>query len=542
MREWIMPSTDNDNRFARAILEDAIGHPHSKEALARAAHTVLERVIEPILIKLRQGGALEKSEANTIEFLAREHSRDGLQWGGVFQTNSKTQILATNQNKIQLLEKISAQLTPQNVQSIHSIDHLASVTKCLTDACFCYVEYLKQPNGQAEDNEYELLKRMITPTPEELNIRLKAIDDMGWEEQLATTYGIGREPGVDIASISNIPETAVRAHKAGKAVFAMTDVMAKAKVVIKKYAGAKFNYNEALERYSRTRSPENALFLENSHNELLKCTESMLFYRIPLNALGNMPLNPPYPGIQRLAGLTQPSQAPLPLVATASGTTARTLIALQDMGVFSTAGDFNQRTAQYISTLLCGTLVHGGHHSVLEVAEMYNRLIDYHAVNALDHAGNTGNEENMGYYRIGDSTSLIPEDMITPNLYKYTHRELSERLDHLDRALAQVDERSDLLTNVKSHYKRIIQNHIEMTRTQLHIVTSRMAQTQLTTMDSRTLRQEIKDLNDRLESVGKTPPQRGLIVSMRAKLTSLRAEEERRRIIGDINDNIQHRL
>lgn len=138
----------------------------------------------------------------------------------------------------------------------------------------------------------------------------------------------------------------------------------------------------------------------------------MRFLRIPFNPTERpedfTQLNIPLPSIQKLARLG-PDGTPLPLVATTSGTAARALIAVQDLGGFNSGQSFDPERAQYLSTLLCGTMVHGGHHSVLEVGEIHNRLIDCQAIHDLDSRGILSNEKHMKYYRIGDSKSLVPE-------------------------------------------------------------------------------------------------------------------------------------
>ena len=161
------------------------------------------------------------------------------------------------------------------------------------------------------------------------------------------------------------------------------------------------------------------------HNETLKkVSTEMVLHKIPFNPEERdsdlRSHNIRKPGIQKLAEWGGPSEK-LPLVATASGTTARTLIALQDLGAFSTReGAFVTEMTQYVSSALCGTIVHGGHHSVLEVAEMYNRLLDHHAISILESRLVTPGvsigsvEESMPYYRTGDSSTLLPEAIRAP--------------------------------------------------------------------------------------------------------------------------------
>ena len=88
----------------------------------------------------------------------------------------------------------------------------------------------------------------------------------------------------------------------------------------------------------------------------------------------------------------------------------RTLVTLQDLGAFNLPdGSFDFDKAQIIANAIAGFLLHGGHHSFSEVAEVYNRLLDYVALEKLETAGPTPEmvETKMPYYRRGDYGSFF---------------------------------------------------------------------------------------------------------------------------------------
>lgn len=480
-----MPKIKEDSAFAEAILTEIVSSPKAVESLIIAATTVRKAVIEPILKKLKDNTALNDEEKNAIKFFAKEHSREGMQWGGALQRYSMQELIETPLLLIDVLDK---RLNPANLPPVLTPEILANTMKAITDSSFCYVEYLKSQHTPG----FTLVHRGISPTPEELAIRVTR-EEAGDVAQVAISYGIGTTPGVDIAPKGQVPPPwAERAHTAGKAVFLGADTFERMNVTAKKYdetIGALADIKKAI---TANYGGDNTA-LEIKRTGLLatlkKVSTDMIFYKIPLlpeyrdlkklhlehvihnfdkcakllnkietkiaekpgvdpqlsvereKCLGNfkkaaeemtahkIPLNPAEresdlrnygarkPTIQKLAEWGGEKDDKLPLVATASGTTARTLIALQDLGAFNNSGAFDSERAQYFSSALCGTIVHGGHHSVLEVAEMYNRLLDHHAIANIDKAPVPAVAErgwietSMPYYIIGHSSSLLPPEI-----------------------------------------------------------------------------------------------------------------------------------
>lgn len=488
-----MPNIKEDSAFAEAILPVIVKSPAAREALAIAAGKLSEQVIAPILAKLQSGTALNLEETEVLNFLATEHSKDGMQWGGVLPNLSKKAILDNPQHALRLATEIAGRLDGGYIRHIEDSETLAGVVKAITDCSFCYVEKLKSKHTK----DFALVKSGVFPTPEELAIRVMRTE-VGEAPQVAISYGIGTTPGVDIAPKDALPPPhAVRQHNAGKAVFLGADTLERMHVTAR-------DYDKTIELLDDIKK-KMAANPSGDHSELLKARDAglvdlkklsaqMVFYKIPLlpeyrdmkerslehivkmydktiryleivnhkialnpggdnrklvadrerhnetlkrvsteMVLHKIPFNPEErdsdlrshnirkPAIQKLAEWGGEPGDKLPLVATASGTTARTLIALQDLGAFSTReGVFVPEMAQYVSSALCGTIVHGGHHSVLEVAEMYNRLLDHHAISILEKRPvtpgvNIGSvEESMPYYRIGETSTLLPEAIRAP--------------------------------------------------------------------------------------------------------------------------------
>lgn len=400
---------EHDSSFARALLIESSRSPQVKGTLAFVATQLAEKVLAPIITKLKEGTQLTEEENQTIDFLATEHSKEGMQWGGAMPGLTKGEIIGSTANKLELLEILATRLSGEYITEIDDEEKLAGVMKAMTDCSFCYVEKLNSLHSV----NFNQIKSNIFPTPEELAIRVTR-KEVGQTDQVATTYGIGREPGVDLAPKTGpIPLEAERVHIAGKSAFAGADTLLRIQVLLRNYQDVKERHDkldaeiEAQSHLQDTSGMEARL--SDLKKEMKTLGDKLTFYRVPLDTPVILEeLTPPKPFIETLAQMGG-SPGKLPLVATASGTTARTLIALQDIGAFDQSG-FDPSIAQTVSSTLCSTIVHGGHHSVLEVGEMYNRLLDYHAINLLE-SGHPTDERTIPYYEIGDSYTLVPPGM-----------------------------------------------------------------------------------------------------------------------------------
>ncbi|KTC98373.1 hypothetical protein Lery_0936 [Legionella erythra] len=401
---------EHDSTFARALLIESSRSPQVKGTLAFVATQLSEKVLGPIITKLKEGTQLTEEENQTIDFLATEHSKEGMQWGGAMPGLTKGEIMGTTAKKLELLEILAMRLSGEYITELDDEEKLAGVMKAMTDCSFCYVEKLNSLHSV----NFNQIKSNIFPTPEELAIRVMR-KEIGQTDQVATTFGIGREQGIDLAPKTGpIPIEAERVHIAGKSAFAGADTLLRIQVLLKSYQDVKERHDKLDAEIEAQSHLQDTSGMETRLGELKKemktLSDKLTFYRVPFDTPVILEeLTPPKPFIETLAEMGgRPGK--LPLVATASGTTARTLIALQDIGAFDQMGHFDPRIAQAVSSTLCSTIVHGGHHSVLEVGEMYNRLLDYHATNALE-LGHPSDERSIPYYEIGDSYTLVPLDM-----------------------------------------------------------------------------------------------------------------------------------
>ena len=84
---------------------------------------------------------------------------------------------------------------------------------------------------------------------------------------------------------------------------------------------------------------------------------------------------------ETLADQSKQGKPSLPLIATTSNATAKNFMMLHGMELFKQSnGLFDLRKAQIFANCFMAYLVYCGHHSFLEVIEIWNRQLDYLAI------------------------------------------------------------------------------------------------------------------------------------------------------------------
>lgn len=154
----------------------------------------------------------------------------------------------------------------------------------------------------------------------------------------------------------------------GKALFAGASLKTRLEIITKQF-------DQAKKRMSQSKNQE----LEEK--DVLPTMKKMQYYKIPFEKHARKPLDvyaKQYETTFEKLVKTVDSKHLLPIVANISRSTARTLITLQDLGAFRNEKyEFDFEIAQIFANIVMTFYVWGGHHSFTEVAEIYNRLLDY---------------------------------------------------------------------------------------------------------------------------------------------------------------------
>jgi len=376
-----------ENNLSVAMLEEIIVNQDIKQALTEISLPLLSRLITPTreaLKKVNGFAELGPLYQMLLQDLAEEHSNEKLQFGALMPTfPSAKSILGSKQNIEKLLNLHEEKLT--NINKVETIEDVAKVIKTIIELSCIY--YHAPSSWHSED--FSTIKDYITPNQEELDIRLYR-KELGQKEQLAITFGIGKDEN-DLA-----PKEQGQGRNAGKAAFGLVSMQARLECLCQQY--------------------------DNAPTDLLK--NKLNYYQIPLDS--NDRENIEVYAKKWETFFEKLVNHSFPLIASVSWATTRVLVSLQDLKAFDNKdGQFDFDKAQRIANCLMGFLVRGSHHSTVEVAEMYNRLLDYIAITYLEKnkqpilpvSLKERVEEKLPYFRYDNS-----------NYHHFFHRDYAEKI------------------------------------------------------------------------------------------------------------------
>ncbi len=354
MANSLAVNQQKENEIAAAILDGLLHDAHAMECLVRMANVLKMNVLDKI-----------KENEAALKMLAKLNTDDKRPFGTVFRGYVTAEQMFSTAGAIdELLQCLADTLLIK--QEISSREQMLSLLKSIADMTYCY--FLFFPKSE----NFEAIKNLIWLTPEETDGRLTRVE-AGQGAQLALTRGIGTQLGIDLE-----PARFSNGMLSGKAIYAGVSREQRLQLIIK-------SYDEA------TIEPEK-----------LAAAKRMQFYKIPLAKAERQSLafyvNCYETSFEKLA-----RKFNLPLVANLSNSTARTLITLQDLHAFEDDGIFNIELAHQLAKCLIAFYVYEGHHSFSEVAEIFNRLLDYVALNMPDKLS----AKALPYYVAGDYDGFI---------------------------------------------------------------------------------------------------------------------------------------
>lgn len=416
-----------ENRLAEAMIKVILKSADIKRDLQMMGAKVQVRVLGKIKEALEnkdvtQLSDLSKPMQDAIKHLALHQSATGKHWGSVMAELNEEQISGSMVNIKILVARLEDSLN--SIVSATTVNDAMMFFQVLCDLFVCYIDKLKYLH---ENSEFDVLYQYMWPLKSEFDIRIKYVD-IGKEAQLTHGTGICTVSGVDLISASS-PE-AKGARTAGKTVFAIVGTQAYFEQITKQY-DSESDQLKLIETRLRTAKENSSdatiiLALQNEYDSSVKkfkkITEQMDEYKIPyakdrdLDKFVRKHLST-FEKLRRVA--EDVSHAPVPLIASTSGTTARAFITLHHLGSFlQEDGSIHFNKIQSLSNFFMACLIHGGHHSYIEVAEIYNRFIDYIAIVENDklpmsmrcNSEEEMLEEKLPYYKLGDYRSFLKSE------------------------------------------------------------------------------------------------------------------------------------
>jgi hypothetical protein len=364
-----------ENSYAIAMLSEILHNSTLKTLIRGVAKRVNEAILQPIKTAFSNPPEKLPDEIKgSLEYLIREHSSDLLQHHGLFKKFTQPEIKSDPSKIKSLLNTLEHYLLHQ-VDEAKTIDDMVKALKTICEMGFCYVE--KFP-ARAKSATFATRYSLMMPTEQELDTRLK-YEDVGLKTRFACTLGISQEPHDFVDDIKD-----EKAKLCGKSVFATISLSTYIKKLTHDYDATK---NQLLGDEKKPEEKETKLELSKETKALqLKLetlTKKMNFYKIPLETSERKVLPKPT-SLEQQSVLATGSSDPLPLVAGVSNTLARTLLTLYDLNVFKCGAKIDFEKSLMISNCLSATLIYLGHHSFLEVAEVYNRLLDCIGIISLE--------------------------------------------------------------------------------------------------------------------------------------------------------------
>ncbi|MFI5140464.1 MAG: hypothetical protein ACHQIM_21775 [Sphingobacteriales bacterium] len=410
-----------ENDLGRAMLSECAVNNHIKDTLQSLADVLQQKILNPIIEATAIVAHFD--EIKPVEFraaitqLANMHSDQEKQYGGLLRSQYQTGNEITNDiTKIHHLLTTLKQTLNNIKETATTADKMAQVIKVIVDLGYGYVE--KLPNLRVDHKEpFDLVKSMIWPSPEEMNVRIMR-EERDKIPKYATQLGIGRDDLMPMEEAQKVPH-----FIAGKSVFLGIDIEERLKITAEEFDRINTKLKMALKAQDlvliKKTSQEHTDFLEKQSTNFGSLWVAALTNRqdVPEGVLkAFLAMNPGE--FQAFAKKFEPASIKLaksidsPLVATISGSAARPLIALQHLGAFYTNGKFDHEKAQILANCIMGLFVQAGHHSFLEVAESYNRLIDYIVLEQVEMLPEAASqkliiESILPYFHAGDYESFL---------------------------------------------------------------------------------------------------------------------------------------
>lgn len=373
-----------ENQLAITMLDEAISNAEIKRVLTEISQILLAKVLAPIQQKVTavaEFSQLDKFTQAMLVNLAGEHSAERRQYGAIMPEIHSGEVILKLKSEIEKLLAAHVRVLT-TIPQVKTVEEMAVVLKTIVELGYTY--YQEAPDEWHSAN-FAAIKQYVSPSMEENDIRLYR-NELGEELKLATTFGIGTEAN-DLALKSE-----GKGRAAGKAAFGKVSMRAR--------------LQRLCDQYDATPTE--------------KLAEKMAYYKIPLIKEQRAALDIYVAKWETFfEKLMQRSQ--LPFVASVSWATTRVLVTLQDLQAFNKSdSSFDFDKAQIVANCMMGFIVHAGHHSTAEVAEVYNRLLDYVAITYLEKhnqaivkiEGDEKIERKLPYFHFGNYNSFFNRNYI----------------------------------------------------------------------------------------------------------------------------------
>ncbi len=376
------PMDKVEDALAEAMLDEIINNKTILALLAKAAELVNDNVLKPMIEAYKSNEfSFTKATPETsvyksaLKYIIEQNSSDGRQQTGIFRDFTQKEIEDSEQKVEILLTTFQKNLLILSNQEADKKVDKKDILKCmksLTDICLCYADFMKlmSANNQAAFNklivdkkstdpeEFDVLRSIVMPSAEEAFARIPFNLAFPGEQRYTVSSGISRRSAdfVDQKTARSNSD----AYTSGKSAFVAVSSQRSLALYMEKLSKMDPESKDAKDLQQKI-IQFIGQFTRSSVDKIKSST------------------------IEKYA-----NKSNLSLVATTSGTEARTLITLYHLGLFGKQQDFNPKLARLISNCLFAVLQNSGHHSYIELVEPYNRLLDLVALQVIPKSLNSG--------------------------------------------------------------------------------------------------------------------------------------------------------
>lgn len=337
-----------ESYLARAMLEQALQDENIQRILIRMAATLHQQVMMPLRTVGLNCSWDELSPALQATFLSYsiQHSEEDKGIGALLPHEKQSVLKETPGGRQRVLDKMEACLL-NPLAYMTTIDGMLSLIKVIDGMAFSH------DNGahhhQQFSTNFATIKGHISPTKDE------EIRSPRSPKHLARSYGSMTILDQDLV----IAKPGSKGVFSGKARFLMFSVEKRLQDLVTQFD------------------------LETDVNKRIKLKEKLDFYQIPVNP-SERDLTSNYAKKYKtyFEKLGTTKEGMLPLVAGPSYSTAKVFCMIHDLGLFLESGRFDLESAQIFANCFMAYHVYCGHHSLYEVMEIYNRQLDYIALEA----------------------------------------------------------------------------------------------------------------------------------------------------------------
>ena len=364
MRYKQMIASTVESKLAEAMLHEASHNAEVKSGLVIAGRVLNEQVFEPFRARLfalldekQSISQLSRADQNLLTYFVNENSTQNRQRLGIFRDKTPQDILADPHLLRQLMTQIQANLL--NGEKVNDLDSVERTIKAINEVACCYIEHLVPG-----DKDSRFLVDVVMPSPEEAIARIKP-EELGDTGRFAVTTSTRSDTANHFVPKDR---ASAEAFMAGKSAFSSVDSVTRAKLEYEKLDALWAEYQRVSTEGTRDTK---IITAQQAYEKQRSYIEEKKILR-PEAAKATH--------IERLA-----ARSGSPLLAGESASAGRTLAALYLLGAFHTEkGLFTFDRERMISNCVMAGLIHGGHHSFIELAEPHNRLLDAIAIQALE--------------------------------------------------------------------------------------------------------------------------------------------------------------